>query len=159
MAGKTAVYSFVEQHMGPGKTLRQLRHDLAGSTIARIPCHPEFRPPRHPVISRSQGVKIRLIHSNFFHRRFLTFRLFCKIAPRRHFTKTPNVIAEEWLASQHHLESVMIRRVVGASNHDTATSLQMVDSKIEHGCGASPYPFYRHSGLTQPFHYRRLQFQ
>ena len=129
MIGKAAVYLLVQQQMAARQAGREPRHRLARSPIPGIPGHGQG--PAAAIILQ-QALDIGIEHGMILDRA----------------TRTPGVAAGggdfrdpfdrravEGPLAHHHLEAVVVGRVVGAGDHDAAVEGQRAYGEIEHGCG------------------------
>ncbi len=60
---------------------------------------------------------------------------------------------------QHHLETVVFGRVVGAGDHDPAIEAESTNGEIEHRRRAAPDPQHIEAAVAQPLDNRRLEFR
>ena len=75
----------------------------------------------------------------------------------RHRAELLDVLAEEGAAEEHHLEAVIVGRIVAAGDHDAAVHGQLGLGEIEHRRRPEPDPHHIDAAFGQAADQRRLQ--
>src|SRR5262249_12838099 len=57
------------------------------------------------------------------------------VALRRHGAEVLDLFAEERLLAHHHLEAIVVGRIVRPRDLDAAVDIQVIDGEVEHGRG------------------------
>ena len=151
MVGRECPVDFlVQQEMFARQLRREPGHDAPGRTVAGVPADAESRPVARLLgEARDIGVLHRRLRD-----RALPGR---KIAGGRKRPQRPDMRAEKGLALQHHLEAVIVGRVVRSRHHDAAIQPQVIHREIEHRRRPEADAGDRDAGGGKPLDQRRFQ--
>ena len=153
MVGKGAVDLGIEAMMLAGQFGDQLFQRRAGRAIARVPAHAE----RRELLGAARdaidiGIQHRLLP------RGAGFARIVPVAGLGHLAQLHDVRAEERPALEHHLEAVVIGRIVAAGNHDAAVDIVHAGfGIIEHRRRAEADLHHIAAGGGEALYQRRLQ--
>src|SRR6185437_306735 len=150
MSREIAVDRLVEQHMLAGQVGGQADDGIAGGAVAGVPGYLE-RTLAVVVAhqTRDIGVEDAVLGDGS--------GTGGKIARRRDPTETLDVGPEERLLLDHHLEAVVVRRVVRAGDHDPGIDLQREGGEIEHRRRPQPDAHDIAAAFRQTANERRFQ--
>jgi len=144
------VDGLVQQHVPARQPRREPRHDAPGRAVARVPADAESRSFAGLL---GEARDIGILDSGLGDRA----PALDKVTRSGERAERADALAEKGFARHHHLEAVIVRRVVRAGNHDARVEAQMVHGEIEHR--RRPEADARHvdAGGGKPFHQRRLE--
>ncbi len=152
MRGETAVDRPVQDDMPARQPPRHRGDHLAGGAVARVPDHGQVaRPPVAGQEPRHIGgldvdVDRMAVAGD-------------PVAGRRQRPETGDIVAPEGGLAEHHLETVMVRRIMRAGDHDAGIRLQRMDRVIQRRAGPAADPQGDQPRGGEPFDQRRLEFR
>ena len=141
---EVAVDGSVDHVMLAGQPLDERLHGFSGSAVTRVPSYLERLTDRRALkqdvqVAGRQPVSLLFRRAGF------------EVAGRRLLAQCLDVRAEEAALAEHHLESVVLRRVVRAGHHDAAIGIEFVDGEVEQRRGAAFQAQRRHPAPAQAF--------
>ena len=144
------VDGLVQQHVPARQSRREPRHDAPGRAVAGVPADAE---PRAGASLLGKARDIGVLDSDLGDRA----PALDKVTRGGERPERPDAFAEKGFARHHHLEAVIVRRVVRAGDHDARVEAQMVHGEIEHRRRPEADAGHVDAGGGKPFHQRRLQ--
>ena len=148
--GKGPVDLFVQQEMFARQQCREPGHDAPGRTVPGVPADTQPRPVARLL---GQPRDIGVLDNGPGNRAPPLGEPACGgERPER-----PDALAEERLARHHHLEAVVVGRVVRAGDHDARVEAQLVHGEIEHRRRPETDAGHIDAGRGKPPHQRRLE--
>ena len=125
MIRESAVHLDIQQHMAGGQAHADFIHQRAAGAITAVPDDLQLLAfaivAHHPV-----GIFLHDVMPADRARAAL------EIATGRQGAQALNIVTEERIVPQHHLETVIIRGVVRPGQHNPAIGMQVIDGEIQH---------------------------
>ena len=157
MVWEAPIHIGIDHHVMPRQARGQRLYNRPGRAIARIPHHFQRAVPAIPILQYAVSIACRDIHgairtSGFGHH----------ITISGHAANLLNLRAVEGLLADHHLEAVIIGRVMATGHHRRAIGFERIGREIEHRCRAQPNPHHFKPAGAQAryklrFHLGRMQ--
>ena len=149
-----AVHVAIDDEMRPGQAGGQRLHDRAGGAVARVPYHLQRALAAVPVSQHAIGIAGGNVHAAVAAR-----ALGHDVALRGHAADLLDRRAVERLPADHHLEAVVVGRVVAARHHHRAVRLLVIGGEIQHRRRAEPDAHHLEPAGAQPGHQLPLEFR
>ena len=142
----------VQQDVFARQACRQRHHGVAGGAVAGIPGDLEIA---RPLEVAQQPVDIGLLQID---------GLFAALTGREAAfggarAERLDLAAEDAARGEHHLEAVVVRRIVRAGHHDAAVGWELADGVVEQGRRPPADARDPHAGGNQSVHQGGLQFR
>ena len=150
VVGEVAVDLVEQQDVPAGQLRGQAAQDLAGGAVAGVPGDGQVA---GAVIVPHHAVHIGVLDVDVLRRAFAGHI----IGLRRDDAQVEDLLAVDRTLAQHHLDAVVVRRVVRAGDHDAGRRLAVAGGEIQHRRGAEPDPQHMQAAGDQTLHHGGFQ--